>query len=433
MSCAAPGTDRPVPETLLGSLSDEGFRLFFPLAAVYAAIFPLFWVLAMGFDLPLAREMPPSLWHAYEMLVGAFGAALIGFLTTAPPEWTDTAPLRGRPLWCLAALWGAGRVVGFLGWDGISAVGALADLAWMAALLFYLLHLSIRRRTDRLLAFAFWLTLLIGCTAAARLAFLDGDVAGAASAVHLVGFTFLGLLGLALARITVPVTNLILDPSETTSPFRPHPGRLNLAPGLVLIAMAGQLAGLSPAVTGYLVLAAGAAFMDRIAEAFIGQRAFRAEILLLAGASGLAGIGLMMAGAARLGAPWGEVTGLHAAFMGGLGLAIYAVQCIAGLLHAKRPLGLSRMTRLGGVMLVAAVVLRLMPGLGIAPSELGYDAASLIWAMAWLAWLSVYWPYLSRVAVTEAKVPQEAPHPELHCTQGAAKALRSAALGKRSR
>ena len=186
MSCGpAVGATRPMPQGRLGIAADEGFRLFFPLAAVYAALFPLAWVLAFGLDLPLSRTVPPSLWHAHEMLIGAFGAALIGFLTTAAPEWTDSEPLRGRPLWVLAGLWGAGRVVGFLGWDGLSALGALADLGWMAMLLGYLLRLSIRRRTDRLLSFAFWLALLAACTAIARLAFLTGDLDRAAR--HVIG------------------------------------------------------------------------------------------------------------------------------------------------------------------------------------------------------------------------------------------------------
>lgn len=270
------------------------------LGAAYAAIWPLLWVLALGFDLPLAETVPPSLWHAHEMLVGAFGAALIGFLTTAVPEWTDTEPLCGRLLWGMAALWGIGRAVGLLGWDGMGAVGAIADLAWMVLLLGYALRLSWQRRTDRLLAFAFWLALVLACTATVRTGFVLGNIDLAERAVDLIGFAYLGLLGMALARITVPVTNLILDPTEETSPFRPHPGRLHLAPGLVLVAMAGEVAGLSPAVSAFLLIAAGAAFMDRVSEAFIGRAAVRAEILLLAGASAASGLGLMMAGAARL-------------------------------------------------------------------------------------------------------------------------------------
>lgn len=397
MSCApATGKPRALPGTRLGMLTDEGFRLFFPLSALYLATFPLLWVLALGFDLPLARTVPPSLWHAHEMIVGGFGAALIGFLTTAAPEWTDTQPLRGRPLWGLAALWVMGRMVGVLGWDGLAALGALADLGWLATLIVYLARLSIKRWTDRLLAFIFWLAILGACMGTTKLAFVTGDIATAQIAVHLAGFAFLGLLGLALARITVPVTNLVLDPTETSSPFRPHPGRLNLASGLVLVAMAGQAVGLSEAVTGYLLLAAGAAFMDRVAESFIGREAARAEILMLAASAAMAGAGLMLTGAAMLGAAWSAVMGLHLAFMGGLGLGVYAVFCIAGLLHTDRPLGLSLPMRLGALILFASVLLRIAPDLGVGLPGAFHGLASMAWAAGFLIWVVAFWPAVSR-------------------------------------
>ncbi|MEM1046831.1 MAG: NnrS family protein [Pseudomonadota bacterium] len=384
--------DHAEPTGPTPGIVDEGFRLFFPLAAVYAAVWPVIWVVALGFDLPLATRVSPSLWHAHEMLVGAFGAALIGFVTTAAPEWTDTEPLRGRPLWMLAVLWGAGRVVGAFGWDGMGIAGAVVDLAWMLILIAYLLRLSVLRATDRLLAFVFWLSILVMCTAATRFAFASDDMELASASVHWIGFAYLGLLGIALSRITVPVTNLILDPSEETAPFRPHPGRVNLAPGLVLVALSGDVIGLSPAVAGFLVCAAGAAFLDRLAEHFIGRAAFRAEILLLGGASGLAGIGLLMTGAARLGAPWSEVAGFHVALMGGLGLGVYAVFCIAGLLHTDRPLGLPAAARAGGAMLAAAVALRILPDLGVTLPGPMHGFAALVWAGGFLAWLFAYWP-----------------------------------------
>jgi uncharacterized protein involved in response to NO len=392
-------TERVLPSRLLPSLADEGFRLFFVLGALYAAFWPSLWILAFGFDLPLATHVPPSLWHAHEMLVGAFGAALIGFLTTAIPEWTDTEPPRGRPLWALAILWGVGRVIGIFGWDGFSVLGVAADLAWMLALFAYVSRVSWERRTDRLLAFAFWLALLIACVGTARWNFLAGDLALASKALHLAGMAYLGLLGLALARITVPVTNLILDPSEETSPFRPHPGRMNLAPGLVLVAMGGDIAGLSPAVSGFLLIAAGAAFMDRLAEHFIWQAFARAEVQLLGGASACAGAGLMMSGAARLGAPWAEVTGLHVAFMGGLGLGVYAVYCIAGLLHSGRTLGLPALAKAGAVLLVVSVGARIAPDLGIPIPGPLHVAASLGWSGAFVLWLIAFWPAVRTVTI----------------------------------
>lgn len=376
-------------------IADEGFRVFFPLAAIYAAFWPLTWVLAFSFNLPLAHSVPPSLWHAHEMLVGAFGAALIGFITTAVPEWTDTPRLKGRSLWLLAALWGIGRCVGVLGWDNLGAVGALADLAWMSALLFYILRVSWQRHTERLLAFALWLMIATLCLGATRFGFTIGNLALATQAVRLLGFAFLGLLGLALARITVPVTNLILDPSEETAPFRPHPGRLNLAPGLVLLAMAGQVTGLSDAIVAYLLIAAGAGFMDRLAEHFIGRAVLRAEILMLAGSAAFAGAGLIMAGAALLGASWTFVGGLHIAFLGGLGFGVYAVFCIAGLLHTNQPLGLPLAVRIGALLLGLSVLARVAPEFDVSMPGNLHVIASVLWAAAFLVWLLVYWPGLS--------------------------------------
>lgn len=381
-------------------LGDEGFRLFFPLGALYAALWPFQWVLVFGLGLPLARTTPPALWHAHEMIIGAFGAALIGFITTAVPEWTDTQRPQGKFLYLMAALWGAGRLVGFFGADILGIVGAVCDITWLLLLIGYVVRVSVLKRSDNLLAFILWIAALAACEAVVRYGFLMEQIDLAQRVLHAAGFVFLGLLGLALARITVAVTNLILDPSEATSPFRPHPGRLNLAPGLVALAVAGELAGLSPEVSGYLMIAAGAAFMDRVGEAFIGREMLRGEIMVLAGSSGLAGAGLMLVGLARLGAPLAETTGLHVALMGGLGLGVLAVFSIAGLLHSGQPLVFARTTRLAALLLVAALALRVLPDIGLLPQPPGplYAGAALLWAAAFLLWLRAYWPLLSNAA-----------------------------------
>lgn len=378
---------------MLYILSREGFRLFFPLSAIYAGLWPFMWVVAFSFDLPLVRDVPPGLWHAHEMLIGAFGAALIGFLTTAAPEWTDTEPLKGRPLFGLAGLWLLGRVVGCLGWDGAGVIGALADMGWILALLAYLAHISWSRKTDRLLPFVFWLSLLACTEAMTRWSFATGSLDHAVQGVHLSGFAFLGLLGLALARVTVPVTNLILDPSEDTSPFRPHPGRLNLAPSLVLVVMIGEILPLSPEVTGYLFIAAGAAFMDRVGEAFIGRAALRSEILLLAGSSAFSGAGLLLIGASRLGAWWSDLPGLHIALMGGLGLGILSVFSVASLLHTHQQLRLNWHTKAAACFLVLATLLRVLPDIDVIdfPFAQPYSVSSVLWALVFGLWLTGNW------------------------------------------
>lgn len=376
-------------------LGDEGLRLFFPLAAVYAALWPLQWVLVFGFDLPLARTTPPVFWHIHEMIFGAWGGALLGFITTALPEWSATRRPRGRLLFPLAVLWGVGRLVGFTGADVLGALGAAADLAWLALLTGYALRVCWRRRDTRLLAFAGFLAGLFLVEAVLRWSFASGDLALAWRLLHVAGFLFLGLLGLALGRISIAVNNLLLDPSEATTPYRPHPGRLHLASGLVAIVVVADLAGLSAAASGYLLLAAGAAFMDRTGESFIGRASFRAEVLVLAGASLLAGAGLILTGLGRLGLPLAPATGLHLALMGGLGLGVMAVFCIAGLLHTGQPLRFPRAAKIAAALLVLAVLARIVPPGWLPLPGRPYVLAALLWASAFLLWLRAYWPFLT--------------------------------------
>ncbi len=381
----------------LDILGDEGLRLFFPLAALHAALWPLLWTAVHGLDMPLAGAMPPSFWHGGEMIFGTYGAALIGFITTAVPEWTDTPRPRGRPLFILAGLWGIGRFAGFLGGDVLAAAGGVADILWLGALVAYVARTWAARRHARLFGPLFWLSLLAAAGTAMRAGFVLGDVEMAQKSLLVAGVVFVGLLGLVLARITVPVTNIVLDPSRESSPYRPHPGRINLAPGLVFVAVCGIVADLSPAVTGYLLIAAGAAFMDRMAEAFIGREAFRPEILVMAASSALSGMGLMLAGAARLGAPFTEIPALHLALMGGLGLGVLAVFSIAGLMHTGRTLPVPRAASAAIALALAAIALRTLPDLGVLPEPPGprHALAALLWAAAFLVWLRAYWPFLS--------------------------------------
>ncbi|WP_415182327.1 NnrS family protein [Phaeovulum sp.] len=376
-------------------LTDEGFRLFFPLAALHAALWPFLWIAVQGYNLLGATQITSSVWHMHEMLYGSFGAALIGFLTTAFPEWTDTRPMRGRVLWYFAGAWGVARVIGLLGADLLTPLAALADLAWLGGLIAYAVWISWTKRTDRLLAFIGWLAAFALAEAVTRGWMISGASFEAAQAVKVAGLIFLGMLGLALARIGVPVTNLVLDPTEQTSPFRPHPGRLNLASGLVAVAIAGQVAGLSEAVNGWLLVAAGAGLLDRVGEGFVGRDGRRAEIVALWLPPALAGAGLLWLGAGQLGAPLAPAGGWHLALMGGLGLAVLAVMSIAGLFHSGHTLPVARPVKWAIGVMLASVMVRLAPELGVIDPFLAHLAASILWAAAFGLWLVAYWPLLS--------------------------------------
>ena len=87
-----------------------GFRPFYLLGSVFAALSIILWALQYGGLLPFAY-LPGPLWHAHEMLFGYTLAVVAGFLLTAVRNWTQRATPTGVPLAAIVALWVAGRVL----------------------------------------------------------------------------------------------------------------------------------------------------------------------------------------------------------------------------------------------------------------------------------------------------------------------------------
>src|SRR5215470_19211816 len=102
-----------------------GFRPFFLLAAIQAALAIMVWLPAFYGELRLASAFAPRDWHVHEMLYGFLPAVVTGFLFTAIPNWTGRLPLRGAPLLALVGVWIAGRL----------CVTFSAAIGWRAALL----------------------------------------------------------------------------------------------------------------------------------------------------------------------------------------------------------------------------------------------------------------------------------------------------------
>ena len=381
----------------------EGLRLFFPLAALHAAVWPLSWVAGWQLGLPFAHNTLPAHWHAQEMLIGSFGAAVLGFLTTALPEWTDTEGFKGKPLLILAGLWTSARLIGLFGIDAAILLGGILDQVWLVFLVSYAACLGWKKRTIGLIGFVLLLATLAIAAGLLRFSMLTDTYDLAERAIRLMQYAFLGLLGLALARITVPITNRVLDPSEETSPYRPHPGRINLAPGLAGLLIAAEFSGFSDAVCGYLMLATGAAFLDRVAEGFIGREGWRFEVAGLWLSSLLAGLGCLLAGLGRIGLDIPTLGGLHLMLMGGLGLGVLQVLSIAGLLHTGQSLGFSRLTRAAILCLLGAVTLRVVPEFWPSLNLPGgqHSLSSIAWAAAFILWLCAYLPPLWSTATID--------------------------------
>jgi uncharacterized protein involved in response to NO len=96
---------------MLARLFSYGFRPFFLLAGLYAALLIPIWLLALTGTPWSARIATGIGWHAHELYFGFVAAAVAGFLLTAVANWTGRPPIRGRPLAVLVIAWLLGRVV----------------------------------------------------------------------------------------------------------------------------------------------------------------------------------------------------------------------------------------------------------------------------------------------------------------------------------
>lgn len=92
------------------ALWNLGFRPFYLLASIFAALSVTLWVSQYAGFLPAAYLRSP-VWHGHEMLYGYAMAVLAGFLFTAVRNWTGQPTPTGFALAAFAALWVAGRVL----------------------------------------------------------------------------------------------------------------------------------------------------------------------------------------------------------------------------------------------------------------------------------------------------------------------------------
>lgn len=89
-----------------------GFRPFFLLAFLSAALLPLVWAAVVAYPALLpARALSANQWHAHEMLFGFGWAVLGGFLLTASKNWVNIRGMHGGALFFAAMLWVIERVI----------------------------------------------------------------------------------------------------------------------------------------------------------------------------------------------------------------------------------------------------------------------------------------------------------------------------------
>ncbi|MBM1632138.1 NnrS family protein [Sulfitobacter mediterraneus] len=339
-----------------------GFRPFFLGAALWAVLVMALWLAQMFDVLTLPLRFDPVSWHAHAFLFGYLSAVIAGFLLTAVPNWTGRAALSGLPLFLLVLLWVLGRlaVLTALWWP--AALVATLDLAFLTAMLFWLLREIIAGKNWRNLIVVAMLLAFLGGNAVFHL-----EAAGGGYAAQGIGLR----IGISAAVMMVAVIGGRIVPAFTRnwlvkqgSDMLPAPvmaGFDKIALLVLLAAMISWLAAPQLVLSGGLLVAAGALHLIRLGR-WAGRHAM-AEPLVAILHLGYAFVpfGALAIGLGILGIGDGAAA-QHLWMAGALGVMTLAVMTRASLGHSGRALISDPVTVLIYAAIVMSVLLRWVAG-----------------------------------------------------------------------
>jgi len=372
-----------LPQGGSNALFRLGFRPFYLLAALWAALAVPAWIAQYAGLLPPPRAYPAMLWHAHEMTFGFALAVIVGFLLTASRAWTGLSTPTGPRLAALATLWVAARVFNYTGPTGIAmlldaafivvsmlAIGVvllkahnhrnLFVLAVLAAFLVAnsLFHLAVNERIDAspLKATRFFVFVIVVLTCV-----IGGRVIPTFTANALRGVRQWKDRRLDWASLALTALALLLTLSPVSA------GIVASTCVLAAVLQAARLAGWNPwATRGTPIL-----WILHVSYAWI-----PAGLVLLA----LGAVGAVP-----------EAAGLHALTIGAISGLIIGMITRTALGHTARPLKAQATETTAYVLVQLAVLLRLAPLLVPALPYLPWTtAAATAWSLAFAVYLSKY-------------------------------------------
>ncbi|MDO4682946.1 MAG: NnrS family protein [Lautropia sp.] len=381
------------------------FRPFFALTVLMAPAMMLLWLAFLGHGWPLP-VVPggPVVWHAHELIMGMGLAAVAGFVLTAVPEFTGTPGFGQGPVRQLVGWWLLGRVGFWLsGWWPVSAmaVAGLAHLMLMGQLIWLVAPRLWQESGRRQLGFL-WGLITLGVTVAgfylsACLSLLPLPWLHATVSVLLI------LIIVSMSRISMAIVNDSIDErlqkmpqphdsgvsgasdmavSDSPASYLARPPRRHMAVFCTSLFALAYFIDPNDRLAGWLALASSAAMLNLLNDWHVGRALWRRWPLMLYLVYGLMALGYGVLGLSILAESPLTSAGVHLLTAGALGLAIYAVICIAGYTHSGLDKDGRPWVKLGAALLVVGALLRALSAGW--PEPLLMAAAGLSWAAAFV-------------------------------------------------
>ena len=370
------------------ALWNLGFRPFYLLASVFAALSVLLWVGQYAGYLPAAYVRSPA-WHGHELLYGYTMAVITGFLFTAVRNWTGQPTPTGAALAALAALWIAGRVLVLTPY---ALTAALVNAVFPVAVAVGI-GLPLVRSANRRNYFFIALLLALGLAVLAVHLSSLGMLSWPERVSLQLGFdVVLFIIAVMGGRVIPMFTNNGIPGTVATR----IPLVEKMALGSVLALLAADLLQAPPALIAAVTLVAAAAHAVRL---YLWQpwRTFSTPLVwVLHAAYGWIVIYLVLRALAAFGLVAPPLA-VHALTIGAIGGMTIGMMTRTARGHTGRSLMADKFEVACFVLVQLAALVRVFGGLFLGSAYLATVLVSgLCWSVAFALYAIRYWPVLSR-------------------------------------
>jgi uncharacterized protein involved in response to NO len=383
---AAKAAQPPGPQGI--PLLRLGFRPFYLLAAMFAALaVPLWAAMLLGY-VNIGLAVPPLLWHAHELLYGFATAVVIGFLLTAGKAWTGLQTPRGAALGALALLWLAARLSAL---GAPYAVYALLDVALLPLVAGIFWRVLWRAGNRRNLPLAGVLGVLAAANIAFHLAVLGVIDMSPVRALY-AALALIVVIECVIAGRVIPAFTANATPGLTITA---QPRLTQAALASVVVSLGLWVLGAPAALTAAALTAAAALQLLRQWHWRPFVTLGRPILWILHLSHAWLPLGFLLLAAAQPG--WVPVSaGVHALAVGATGGLIIGMLTRTARGHTGRPLKVSRLEVAAYVLVLGAAVCRVILPL-VAPQLLLHlvAGAATAWSAAFLIYLAIYTPWLT--------------------------------------
>ena len=375
----------PVPGFALWAL---GFRPFYLLASIFAALSVPLWVAQYTGHLPTLFVRGPA-WHAHEMLFGYTLAVVTGFLFTAGRNWTGEPTPTGRALLAFALLWIAGRILLLTPYATMAAV---VNAAFPVAVGIALAIPLAKSRNRRNYFFVALLVLLGAAVLAMHLSWL-GVLAWPERASLQAGLdVVLFLLAVMGGRVIPMFTNNGIPGVRATR----HPFVERIALGSVLLLLLADILPTPASVIATIALLAALAHAVRLYLWQPWRTLATPLVWVLHAAYGWIVVYLVLRALAVFGL-LAEPLAMHALTIGAIGGMTIGMMTRTARGHTGRPLLADGFELSCFLLIQCAAVIRVFGGM-MAPADYPFTviASGICWSLGFALYAVRYWPVLSR-------------------------------------